>query len=366
MNGADPAEPAVSVVIIFLNAAPFLDEAIGSVRAQSAGDWELILVDDGSTDGSTEIARRAARADPHRIRAIEHPGHVNLGTSASRELGLRAARGTLLLYLDADDILFVDALATLHAALERAPGTDAAFAATLFWNWHPDFRGRRDTQQDLIPWVGVHRPPRLLTEMTRDEYMHPANCSSLFRRQVLIELGGFEAEFTGMYEDTVLLAKVLLERPVVLIDDCVSAYRMHPSSQCHRAAAAGTYDSRQPNRDRARYLRWLRAHVRTRGVRDPALRLMIERELLRYDVKWVNGVARAVRGAARRVRGSALAALRTASGRRPPDAARSARTAREVDTAHSVEALAQALSASGVPEEADALRRRLATWSAAA
>ena len=365
MTGMAGAEPTVSVVIIFLDAARFLDEAIGSVRAQSLGDWELILVDDGSTDGSTDIAADAARADPDRIRAIAHPGRVNRGTSASRELGLRAACGTLLLYLDADDILFVDALATLHEALDRHPGTDAALAATLFWNWHPEFRLRRDTRQDLRRWIGVHRPPQLLTEMTRDEYMHPANCSSLFRRQVLIDLGGFEAEFTGMYEDTVLLAKVLLERQVVMIDACVSAYRMHPSSQCHRAAAAGTYDSRQPNRDRARYLRWLRTYVRRRGVRNVALRVVIERELIRYDVKPVNWIARKVRGEVRRARRLALASLRTASGRRPAPPAVPAREDREPDTAHAIEALARALSAAGIPDEADALRRRLEARSAA-
>ena len=366
MTRTDGAGPAVSVVIIFLNAGRFLDEAIGSVRAQTAGDWELVLVDDGSTDESTAIAAEAARREPDRIRAIEHPGHVNLGTSASRELGLRSARGTLLLYLDADDILFVDAIETLRAALDRHPGTDAALAATLFWNWHPDFRLRRDTRQDLRTWVGVHRAPRLLTEMTRDEYLHPANCSSLFRRQVLLDLGGFEAAFTGMYEDTVLLAKVLLERPVVMIDACVSAYRMHPSSQCHRAAAAGTYDARQPNHDRARYLRWLRTHVRARGVHDLGLALMIERELFRYDVKAVNRLARAARGAARRARRLGLAALRKATGRSPPQPVRFARDASEADTARAIEALAHALSASGVPGEADTLKRRHEAWSGAA
>ncbi len=361
MNREKAADPTVSVVIIFLNAAPFLAEAIGSVRAQSFGGWELVLVDDGSSDGSSEIAREASGGDPDRIRLLEHPGHANLGTSASRELGLRRARGPLLLYLDADDILFVDALATLVRTLEDNPASDAALAATLFWNWHQAFSGRRDSKQDLRRWVGPHRPPRLLTEMTRDEYLHPANCSSLFRRQALLDIGGFEAEFTGMYEDTVLLAKLLLERPVVVIDDCVSAYRLHPASQCHRAAAEGTYDARRPNRDRTRYLRWLKRHVAARAVRDAGLRLAIERELFRFErptlaralvVPWraARRGARIGRSLVRRLRGDRVPADAPGDGEALIQA---------------TDALARALSAAGAPDEAASLMTRLASRRAA-
>ena len=79
----------------FLNVAPYLAEAIQSVRDQTYPHWELLLVDDGATDGSTAIAQRFAGLDPERIRWIEHPGHGNLGASASRNVGLRHATGTI-------------------------------------------------------------------------------------------------------------------------------------------------------------------------------------------------------------------------------------------------------------------------------
>ena len=83
--------PAVTCVLIFLDGARFIDEAIRSVVAQGDDvDWELVLVDDGSTDQSTAIARRWASADV-RIRYLEHAGHVNLGMSASRNAGVAAA-----------------------------------------------------------------------------------------------------------------------------------------------------------------------------------------------------------------------------------------------------------------------------------
>ena len=79
--------PQVSAIIIFLNEERFLAQAIGSVLEQSHADWELLLIDDGSMDQSTAIARDFAARDPNRIRYFEHAGHVNRGMSAARNLG---------------------------------------------------------------------------------------------------------------------------------------------------------------------------------------------------------------------------------------------------------------------------------------
>nr|MCH9732954.1 glycosyltransferase [Actinomycetes bacterium] len=70
--------PVVSVVLIFLNEERFLEEAVRSVCDQTLVDWELILVDDGSTDRSTQIARDLVSRDA-RIRCTNHPGHENRG-----------------------------------------------------------------------------------------------------------------------------------------------------------------------------------------------------------------------------------------------------------------------------------------------
>src|SRR5688500_4029228 len=85
--------PLVSITMPFLNAEEFIDEAIASVMAQSTDDFELLLCDDGSTDGSTAIAQRWASQYPTHVRYLEHEGHVNKGMSATRNLGFSAARG---------------------------------------------------------------------------------------------------------------------------------------------------------------------------------------------------------------------------------------------------------------------------------
>ena len=94
----------VSVVVIFLNEARFLTDAVDSVYAQTYSDWELLLVDDGSSDASSELARGYVERDSVRVRYLEHPGHTSLGQGAARNLGVRAAQGEWIAFLDGDDV----------------------------------------------------------------------------------------------------------------------------------------------------------------------------------------------------------------------------------------------------------------------
>ena len=98
MTVGDDDGPLVSVIVIFLDAEAFLDEAIASVLRQTWGNWELLLVDDGSTDASAAIARRHCAEHPGRVRYLHHEGLVNRGMSASRNLGLREAAGELVAF----------------------------------------------------------------------------------------------------------------------------------------------------------------------------------------------------------------------------------------------------------------------------
>ena len=81
----------VSVTIPFFNAERFLRETIESVLAQRYATWELLLVDDGSSDGSSTIAQSYAALHPDKIFYLEHAGHRNLGLPAARNLGARSA-----------------------------------------------------------------------------------------------------------------------------------------------------------------------------------------------------------------------------------------------------------------------------------
>src|SRR6476646_9148242 len=92
-GGGVAGRPLVSVIVPFWNARPFIGEAIDSVLAQTLEPGELLLVDDGSSDGSTDIAKGYADRFPERIRYVEHESHQNRGVAASRNLGVRHAKG---------------------------------------------------------------------------------------------------------------------------------------------------------------------------------------------------------------------------------------------------------------------------------
>lgn len=92
--------PTVSVITPVYNAAPWLAEMLDSVRSQTLADWEHLLVDDGSTDGSDQIIEVAAKADP-RIRLLRLP--QNGGPANARNQGIEEARGRYIALLDADD-----------------------------------------------------------------------------------------------------------------------------------------------------------------------------------------------------------------------------------------------------------------------
>src|SRR6266536_2693170 len=158
-------QPVVSVIIIFWNAERFIQEAIESVLMQAYANWELLLVDDGSTDGRTDIARRHAHQYPGRVNYFEHPGHRNRGMSASRNLGIRNAQGAYIAFLDADDVWLPNILEEQVGILEAYPEAAMVYGPIEYWySWtgNPE-----DCERDYVEKLGVTpnaviEPPKLL------------------------------------------------------------------------------------------------------------------------------------------------------------------------------------------------------------
>jgi glycosyltransferase involved in cell wall biosynthesis len=270
--------PLVSVVLIFWNAAAFLREAIESVLAQSYPCRELLLVDDGSTDGSTGIARQFAAHDPGQVRYLEHAGHANLGMSASRNLGIRQAQGSYVAFLDADDVWFSRALEDQVAILQAHPAAAMVYGPIQWWySWtgKPEDGGRDHVERLGVPADSVIDPPRLLPLFLRDKAAVPSGV--LVRRGVVESVGGFEDQFRGEYEDQVFCAKICLEAPVFAAGRCWYRYRQHPESCVLRGQQTG-----ETHAARLRFLNWLGGYLTERKVRDRALWRALELELWRY------------------------------------------------------------------------------------
>lgn len=121
----------VSVVMVFFNEERFLQEAIDSVFAQSYDNWEMLLVDDGSTDKSSEIALGYAERYSEKMLYLEHDGHRNRGTSASRNLAIRNAKGEYIAFLDADDVWLPCILEQQVAIMDSQPEAALVCGQTL-------------------------------------------------------------------------------------------------------------------------------------------------------------------------------------------------------------------------------------------
>ena len=125
--------PLVSILMPAYNAAAFIGEAIGSVLAQTEPRWELLIVDDGSTDRTAAIA--AGFPDP-RIRLFTQP---NGGEAAARNTALRHARGSHIAFLDADDVFLPGHLETALALLSARPANSGVYSD----GFYVDARGTR-------------------------------------------------------------------------------------------------------------------------------------------------------------------------------------------------------------------------------
>jgi glycosyltransferase involved in cell wall biosynthesis len=271
-------QPLVSVVVIFWNAEPFIQEAIESVLAQTYPAWELLLVDDGSSDGSTSCARRYADRHPERVRCLEHAGHANLGMSASRNLGVRRARGSYVAFLDADDVWFPNALEDQVAILEAHPEAGMLYGPIQWWySWTgtPEDRDRDYVERLGVPANTVVRPPRLLPLFLRDKAAVPSGI--LVRREIVEAVGGFEDAFRGEYEDQVFCAKVCLDAPVFASGTCWYRYRQHADSCVMRGQRSGDTDAA-----RRRFLNWLARYLAERTVQARAVRWALEIEFWRF------------------------------------------------------------------------------------
>jgi glycosyltransferase involved in cell wall biosynthesis len=282
--------PRVSVICAFFQAERYFHETINSVLAQTFGSFELLLVDDGSTDNSSAIAKDYAARHPERIRYLQHSERQNRGTCASRNLGLENARAELVAFVDADDCWRPSKLEEQVELLDRMPEVDAICGAVNMWMSHA---GGAD---QLVPtgheFNRVIRPPEALLEVYPLGKADPPVPSDLvIRSSVVKAIGGFEESFTGalqLYEDQAFLAKFFLHGTIYFDERVWLDYRIHDNSCTVRV----NRDGMQPV-VRRYCLEWFETYLASTRFRfNPRIRLALARALGPYRHP---GVAKAVR-----------------------------------------------------------------------
>lgn len=186
--------PRVSVVLPVYNAATTVARAVESVRAQTYADWELVVVDDGSMDGTREILREFARVDA-RIRLIERP---HAGVAAAANAAAEAARGEFIAQLDADDVAWPERLAAQVEFLTAPENRDVGVVGCGV-----EFGGDRAANAGYalhVDWVNSLLTPEAIA-LNRFVEQPLANPSVMFRRDLVARHGGYrDGDFPEDYE----------------------------------------------------------------------------------------------------------------------------------------------------------------------
>lgn len=180
--------PKISVIMPAFNTEPYIAEAIGSVLHQTFRDFELLILNDGSTDGTGEIIRQFAAADG-RVKVLEN--RTPAGTAHARKQLIEQASGEQIAFLDSDDVWREDKLECQYKVLDDNPETGLCFTACGFMNeagkkssfvFHvPENPGYHDLlMQNVIPCSSVLCRKKFLKGVSEDESLHEDYITWLF------------------------------------------------------------------------------------------------------------------------------------------------------------------------------------------
>lgn len=210
MDRSTPCQ--VSVIIPCYNQAPYLARSIESVRAQSLNSWEIIVIDDGSTDDSALIATSFGET-------LRYIYQVNAGPSAARNAGIRHARAPWIAFLDSDDWWHPAFLSTLLRSLDHCTRPALAYCRQVAVA-HDESR--------LLPAVYNRRiKGDPLLALIGDQYLTAD--AVMVSRSLLLDVGGFDEQLHGHEEWDLWLRLAEKKIPFIHVPEVLAFYRQHPS-----------------------------------------------------------------------------------------------------------------------------------------
>ncbi|MCS6923469.1 MAG: glycosyltransferase, partial [Fimbriimonadales bacterium] len=258
-NPLDVPRPKVSVITPAYNVAPYLAQCIESVQAQTLTDWEMIIVDDASTDGTAQVAARYL-ADP-RIRFLQN--ERNMGAGYTRNRALDAAQGEWIAVLDADDWYRPERLEKLVAFAEQMNADMVADLQVYYTEWGSVY---------TVAWASHAKPPKKPRFYTVEEVIcaHPS-IKPVIRAEFLRSREIHYAEHIRKSQDYAFYLEILLKGArFALLPEPMYYYRVHPNTVTTR------HDPIAENRKSLEYLLSLpETTPRQRALLERAYRRMV-------------------------------------------------------------------------------------------
>lgn len=212
--------PAISVIIPMKDSKSFILAALKSVLIQEITPHEILVIDDGSSDGSRQLVVDFNGGN-RRLILLDGPGK---GPAAARNVGLDRASGDIIAFLDSDDMWPRDKLAVQLARIARGPAVDMVSGFTQY------FTDRLD--------MGLTPDPESVT----DEMFHVHLGACIFRRSVFERLGNFDENFTYAEDVDLMLRLRDSKLPMTILDHVTLYYRRHDQSMTARYTATEKRD----------------------------------------------------------------------------------------------------------------------------
>lgn len=226
-----------SVVMPLYNAAPYVKEAVLSVLEQTYSEWELIVVDDGSDDGSLDIIRNFAEKNS-KIKIFTHDGGLNRGVSATRNLAIYKSTGSWIALLDADDTWYPDKLKKEAQIISIHPEVVLLYSKAKRNQETPDPK----YNSKLVYGTGengvIKEPFKKLLPG-----FFTSTSAVTFKKEVFVKCGGFN-ENLRFSEDTLMFHQIMEHGNVYCIDEILGTHRIHDSSAVSTATPEKKITSR--------------------------------------------------------------------------------------------------------------------------
>lgn len=209
-----------SVITPAYNCANYLPEAIQSVINQTYTNWEMIIVDDGSTDNTLQIAQHWATKDK-RIKVLQHKNRQNKGVSVSRNLAIQNAKGKWLALLDGDDVWYKEKLELEHNILQNNNEVVMLFSKALLTN---------EKGESLNAEYGSanHKEGELNFNQLINGF-HAPTSGCLTCKNSLLKIGGFNENY-AFSEDTLLFHQISEQGTVFFLNKLLSEFRQYHNS----------------------------------------------------------------------------------------------------------------------------------------
>lgn len=228
--------PFFSIVVPVYNTENFLDDCIESVLRQSYTNWELILVDDGSTDNSGVICDNFAKKNSKIL--VFH--QENKGQFSARNFGIKESNGTHLIFLDSDDFLESNALHVISSSLRNND-----FDVVMYDSYH-FVNGKQELSEDNIDFIEScfeHRDIVKFCFLKRTSRI--SMCAYCFKKALFENTTSIDSQLqTSRSQEDFLMVYSLIEKAnsLLIVNELLYNYRMNPNSTSHNTNASSFYD----------------------------------------------------------------------------------------------------------------------------